>query len=261
MSGTTIETVELRNLSKSFGEKKVFHSVTNYLKRGELLGLTGLNGCGKTTLSKILLGLESADEGEILYFDNESKQLNLTQPEARRSFYYVFQDPDHQIVGTIVEDDVAFGLENHGVDGYELRKKVDDAIVRAGLEAVRKLNPVFLSGGQKQRLAIAGALCVGAEFLILDEPTAMLDSSARRDFLSFLKELTDQGVSILLISHHSEELALCERLWVLQDGDLLEFKTPGDFLDSPQSLDANLLPTRECLLEQAQQSVGEEDWH
>lgn len=218
--------LKIENLSKSF-TKKLFSNLSLELPAGSMLGLTGSNGSGKTTLSRIILGLEEADTGSILLMHDGEWQVP-DERQLRDKVYYVFQNPDHQIVGTIVEDDVAFGAENRNYNHLELSKRVSEAIARTGLSGFEKTNPQMLSGGQKQRLAIAGALAVGADCLILDEPTAMLDQKARQEVRQLIKELLDSGMAILLISHLPDELLLCDRVLVLHEGEHFIYDDPQE---------------------------------
>lgn len=217
--------LKIENLTKSF-EKPLFQDLNFELRAGCLTGLAGINGSGKTTLSRIILGLEQADKGSVLMKYGDDWRLAEEQ-DLRDKVYYVFQNPDHQIVGTIVEDDVAFGAENRNYSRPELIQRVQEAIRRSGLSGWEKTNPQMLSGGQKQRLAIAGALAVGAECLILDEPTAMLDQRARLEVRSLMRELLESGLSILLISHLPEELLLCDQILVLHEGQHFLYADPA----------------------------------
>lgn len=214
-------------MSKSF-EKLLFKGLTFELQAGRMTGLAGSNGSGKTTLSRIILGLEQADSGSVLVFGSNNEWRLATEDDLRERVYYVFQNPDHQIVGTIVEDDVAFGAENRNYPRTQLQLRVREAIIRTGLVGLEKTNPQMLSGGQKQRLAIAGALAVGSECLILDEPTAMLDQKARLEVRDLMRDLLESGMAILLISHLPEELMLCDQVLVLHEGKYFIYDNPAD---------------------------------
>jgi len=231
--------LRVRNLSKSYAQRKIFERVSFDLVPGRLLGLLGYNGSGKTTLSRLLLGLEAPDEGCLLKVE-QGHELELSPVELREQVYYVFQNPDDQIVGTIVEDDVAFGGENRAYPREELIQKVEFALKRTGLTGLEKMNPMMLSGGQKQRLAVAGALSVGAKYLVLDEPTAMLDPTARKEVLELIKELLSQGLGILLITHLPSEMLLCDQLLVLNDGRATLFDDPFEFFQGGSFKDFGL---------------------
>jgi energy-coupling factor transport system ATP-binding protein len=240
--------LRIRNLSKSYGKNRVFEGVSFDLVPGQLLGLLGLNGSGKTTLSRLLLGLESPDSGGLLCVE-DGKECELSPTQLRDSVYYVFQNPDDQIVGTIVEDDVAFGGENRAYPRQDLVERVRIALERTGLTGLEGMNPIMLSGGQKQRLAIAGALAVGARYLVLDEPTAMLDTTARKEVLELIMDLLSQGLGILLITHLPSEMLLCHRLLVLRDGEAGLFDDPRQFFLSGKFRDFDLEFPDELVLE------------
>ncbi len=227
-------------------EKNTLDGVSLTVRPGELVAVLGHNGSGKSTLAKhfnaILLpaggvcyvdGIDTADEERLL--------------DLRRTAGMVFQNPDNQIVATVVEEDVAFGLENLGVPPAEIRKRVDAALKDVGMYEFRKHAPHQLSGGQKQRIAIAGIIAMRPKLIILDEPTAMLDPRGRHEVLSTVKKLNrEDGVTVLLITHYMEEAAECGRVVIVDKGHILLDSTPKDVfshvallreigLDVPQS--------------------------
>lgn len=219
--------LRVSNLTKKFDETLLFSSVNFDLAPGRITALVGKNGAGKSTLSKILLGLVAPDEGSVQEV-GESAQA-LSEDALKAKTYYIFQNPDDQIVGTLVRDDVAFGCENLGLPRDEIASRVQRAIDKTGLTGLENVNPVMLSGGQKQRVAIAGALAVSARYLILDEPTAMLDPDGRRDVMNLLQGLVKEGIGILLITHLPEELLICDCLLLLDSGNLRVFDDPRRF--------------------------------
>lgn len=219
--------LRVSNLSKGFEGTALFHNLSFDFLPGKITGLLGRNGAGKSTLGKILLGLIEPDEGRVASIDPATEEPD--EMDLREQVYYIFQNPDDQIVGTLVRDDVAFGCENRSVPREEIISRVNSALERTGLLDFEKINPVMLSGGQKQRLAIAGALAVEARYLILDEPTAMLDPDGRREVLKLLKELAAEGIGILLITHLPDEVLCCDRLLLLKNKGLEGFDHPTRF--------------------------------
>ena len=219
--------LRVSNLTKKFGGTLIFSHVNFDLLPGRVTGLVGNNGAGKSTLSKILLGLITPDQGSVTEVDENG--VSLPNGSLKNKIYYIFQNPDDQIVGTLVRDDVAFGCENRAIPREEIIFRVTNALERTGLTGLENVNPIMLSGGQKQRVAIAGALAVAARYLILDEPTAMLDPDGRKDVLGLLQELAQEGIGILLITHLPEELLSCHNLLVLDGGTLKVVDDPKRF--------------------------------
>ena len=202
------------------------------LNTGSISCLVGPNGAGKSTLVKLLLGLLEPTDGEI-YLIEESVKTPLSDCSfGSQLFYPIFQNPENQIVATTVFDDVAFVPENRGMDRASMMTLVSNSITRAGLCGFENANPQMLSGGQKQRLAIAGALAAQTRFLILDEPTAMLDPLARLNMFVFLQELAEAGMGILLISHIVDEVRQAENIYCLESGKVDCFSGFNDFIYS-----------------------------
>lgn len=207
-------------------------------EEGEFLALVGHNGSGKSTLAKLLNGLLKPKSGKILVLGQDTSDEKLLY-EIRKNVGVVFQNPDNQMVATLVEDDVAFGPENIGLPPEEIGKRLDFALKAVGMEAYRNTAAHRLSGGQKQRIAIAGILAVMPKILVLDESTAMLDPQGRREVLSVVKKLNRElKITVILITHFMEEAALADRILVMNDGKLALSGTPRevfskrDFLDS-----------------------------
>jgi len=198
------------------------------LHPGELVVVLGRNGSGKSTLARLLNGLLLPDSGTV-EVDGLSTSSADGIWEIRRTVGLVFQNPDNQIVGTLVEEDVAFGPENLGLPRDELRSRVDTALAAVGLTGLERREPHLLSGGQKQRLAIAGALALDPAYLVLDEPTAMLDPRGRADVLRVLANLRARGTGIMHVTHHVEDAADADRVVVL-DGGRAAFEGTADVL-------------------------------
>ncbi len=206
--------------------------VTFEVRAGEYVGVVGPNGGGKSTLIRLLNGLLSADSGRVRVAGLDP----ATEPfEVRRLVGVLFQNPDNGLVAPFVEDDVAFGLENLGVERAEMRGRVREAISAVGLAGYERREPHTLSGGEKQRVALAGLLAVGPEVLLLDEPTAMLDPAGREEVLGRVRGLA-RSRTVLHVTHHLEELFDADRVLVLGDGRLAADTTPGELFSDAELL-------------------------
>lgn len=197
------------------------------IKRGEYISIAGSNGSGKSTLARCLNGLLLPTEGEILVDGIDTNDDDLIW-DIRKKIGMVFQNPDNQIVSSMVEDEVAFGPENIGIENPELRKRVDNALKSVGMYEYRNREAHKLSGGQKQRIAIAGAVAMRPDCIVFDEPTAMLDPKGRSQVMKVIRELNDQGITIILITHFMEEVAEADRVLVMKSGKLLADSVPED---------------------------------
>lgn len=197
------------------------------IKRGEYISIAGSNGSGKSTLARCLNGLLLPTEGEILVDGMDTNDDDLIW-DIRKKIGMVFQNPDNQIVSSMVEDEVAFGPENIGIENPELRKRVDNALKSVGMYEYRNREAHKLSGGQKQRIAIAGAVAMRPDCIVFDEPTAMLDPKGRSKVMKVIRELNDQGITIILITHFMEEVAEADRVLVMKSGKLLADSVPED---------------------------------
>ena len=197
------------------------------IKRGEYIAIVGSNGSGKSTLARCLNGLLLPTEGEILVDGMDTNDDDLIW-DIRKKIGMVFQNPDNQIVSSMVEDEVAFGPENIGIENPELRKRVDNALKSVGMYEYRNREAHKLSGGQKQRIAIAGAVAMRPDCIVFDEPTAMLDPKGRSQVMKVIRELNDQGITIILITHFMEEVAEADRVLVMKSGKLLADSVPED---------------------------------
>ncbi len=193
---------------------------------GEMLAVVGHNGSGKSTLAKHLNGLLLPTSGRVAVDDMDTKEESLLL-KIRQRVGMVFQNPDNQLVTTIVEEDVAFGPESLGVEPAEIRKRVDEALEAVGMTEYAHHAPHMLSGGQKQRIAIAGMLAMRPQVLVLDESTSMLDPEGRREVLDIVSRLNrEQNMTVVMITQLMEEAALCHRVAVLKQGSLVQLDTP-----------------------------------
>lgn len=209
-------------------ERYAINGVDLTVEKGEFLVVLGHNGSGKSTLAKHMNALLLPTDG-IVYVDglNTKDEDNVWDVRAKAGM--VFQNPDNQMVATIVEEDVAFGPENLGVDPKEIRRRVDESLEKVGMSEYKRHAPHLLSGGQKQRVAIAGILAMQPECIIFDEPTAMLDPSGRKEVLNNIKEINKQyGITIILITHYMDEAAEADRIVVMDDGKLILGGTPKE---------------------------------
>ncbi len=221
-------------------DQPVLHGIDLCINRGEYIAIIGHNGSGKSTLAK-LLNLVLEPTGGAIYVDG----VNVSSPDMtdedvfalRQKIGMVFQNPDNQLVATVVEEDVAFGPENLGVPSEEIRRRVDDALAMVGMTEYAKHEPHRLSGGQKQRVAIAGIIAMMPECMIFDESTAMLDPLGRREVLETMEMLhREKNITIITITHHMDEAARADRIVVLDDGRILRDGTPEDIFSDPDPL-------------------------
>ena len=208
------------------------------VRKGEFLSVIGHNGSGKSTLARLVNGLLEPDRGKI-----EVLGLNVAEGknalEVRKHVGIVFQNPDNQMVASIVEDDVAFGPENIGIEREEIGRRIEWALEAVGMEKFRHSTPTRLSGGQKQRIAIAGVLAIKPEIIILDESTAMLDPKGRREVIEVIKRLNkEEGMTVILITHFMEEALLADRTVVLNRGEIVLSGTPEEIFENGDKLEA-----------------------
>ncbi|WP_024615625.1 energy-coupling factor transporter ATPase [Clostridium sp. Ade.TY] len=209
-------------------EKYAINGVDLTVKKGEFLVVLGHNGSGKSTLAKHMNALLLPTNG-VIYVDGINTKDEDKVWDVRAKAGMVFQNPDNQMVATIVEEDVAFGPENLGVDPKEIRKRVDESLEKVGMSEYKRHAPHLLSGGQKQRVAIAGILAMQPECIIFDEPTAMLDPSGRKEVINNIKEINKEyGITIVLITHYMDEAAEADRIVVMDDGKLIMGGTPKE---------------------------------
>ncbi len=205
---------------------QVFEHLDLTVEQGTFVVILGHNGCGKSTLAKHFNAILLPSGGEILVYGMDTRQEEETI-SIRKTVGMVFQNPDNQIVANVVEEDVAFALENLGVPPHEIRERVDAALKAVGMYEYRKHAPHLLSGGQKQRVAIAGVLAMRPRCVVLDEPTAMLDPVGRNEVVETIHELNDKfGVTVILITHHMREAVEADRVVVMNDGKVIADDTP-----------------------------------
>lgn len=205
----------------------VLKGVDIEIAEGEFVAILGHNGSGKSTLAKHFNAILTPTEGKVFVDDMDTSNQELLF-DIRRKVGMVFQNPDNQIVATVVEEDVAFAPENLGVPPAEIRERVDWALKTVGMYDKRFEAPHLLSGGQKQRVAIAGVLAMKPKYIIMDEPTAMLDPTGRTEVMNTIKELNKQGMTVVLITHYMEEAAIADRIVVMEDGKILMQGTPKE---------------------------------
>ncbi len=228
-----MDAIAAENLIHSYafeGSKhRSLNGVSLTVRQGEMVAVLGHNGCGKTTLARHFNALIPVQSGELSVAGlNAKAEANLWR--IRRACGMVFQNPDNQFVSSIVEEDIAFGLRNFGVEENEIPEKVCRALEIVGMSGFEKRSPQLLSGGQKQRLAIAGVLAVDPDIMIFDEVTSMLDPEGRREVLDTIKKLHEHGKTIVMISHYIEEAVFSDRVVLIHDGQILAEGTPQKML-------------------------------
>ena len=231
--------IECENVKFTYSgaESPALNGVSFKVKKGEFLSVIGHNGSGKSTLARLLNGLLNADSGKITVLGmniNDGKNAL----EIRKHVGIVFQNPDNQMVASIVEDDVAFGPENIGVEREEIGRRIDWALEAVGMQQYRTATPTRLSGGQKQRIAVAGVLAIKPDILILDESTAMLDPKGRREVIEVVSRLNkEEGMTIILITHFMEEALLADRTIVMNRGEIVMEGAPEEIFESGEKLE------------------------
>ncbi|MDE6907482.1 MAG: energy-coupling factor transporter ATPase [Lachnospiraceae bacterium] len=206
------------------------------VKRGDFVAILGHNGSGKSTLAKHINAILTPDEGT-LYVDgmDTSEEKNLWN--VRQSAGMVFQNPDNQIIGTVVEEDVGFGPENMGISTEEIWERVEESLKCVGMWAYRKKSPNKLSGGQKQRVAIAGVVAMHPKCIVLDEPTAMLDPTGRKEVIRTVRALNQvEDVTVLLITHYMEEVIYADKVLVMDEGKVVMQGTPREIFSQVEQL-------------------------
>jgi len=205
------------------------------VEQGQVLAVAGANGSGKSTLALLLNGLLAPTTGSVTIDEMSTTDADFAW-KVRSTVGVVFQNPENQIVGTVVEEDVAFGPENLGVDRAEIRSRVDGALLAVGLEHLKRSEPHLLSGGQKQRLAIAGALALQPDYLVFDEPTSMLDPVKRQNVLAIIETLRSEGRGIVHITHHLQDVVTADAVLILREGQVAYRGTPEGLFSSSDSL-------------------------
>lgn len=221
--------IKTENLSFSYGEgQSVLNDINIEIEDGAFVAVLGHNGSGKSTFAKHLNAILLPTGGKAYVFGTDTSDENMLD-EIRRHVGMVFQNPDNQIVATVVEEDVAFGPENLGVEPSEIKRRVDEALSLVGMSEFSHAAPHNLSGGQKQRIAIAGIIAMQPSCIVLDEPTAMLDPSGRREVMDTVKRLNrEKGIGIVLITHYMDEAAEAERVIVIDSGSVVLDGSPQE---------------------------------
>ena len=218
------------------GGPEAVRDVTLTVPRGAFHAILGQNGSGKSTLAKLMNGLYLPTQGTVTVCGMSTAEEKNTW-EIRRRAGMVFQNPDNQLVATIVEEDVAFGLENIGVPTAEMPERIRRALADVGMSDFARRAPHLLSGGQKQRVAIAGVLAMQPEAIIFDESTAMLDPRGRREVMDAVRRLNrEMGITVLWITHFMEEAALCDQAHIMQNGQIVLSGAPRDIFSDAESL-------------------------
>ncbi len=238
--------IEIRNLTFKYAndegnETVAIEGLDLNIEEGSFVAVLGHNGSGKSTLAKHLNGILQPTDGTVLVAGMDTRDEKLIT-DIRRQVGMVFQNPDNQIVANVVEDDVAFGPENLGVEPAEIRRRVDEALKAVDMWEFRSHAPHLLSGGQKQRVAIAGVIAMRPRCIVLDEPTAMLDPAGRAEVINTVMRLNkEQGITVVLITHHMNETINADRLIVMSDGRIVEDGKPEQVFAKVQKLrDAGL---------------------
>lgn len=236
--------IEIKNLNFSYegdeGQRvPVLHDICLEIEKGEFVTVLGRNGSGKSTLAKIINMILTPDSGQLLIDGvNVARELDEKELMAlRRRVGMVFQNPDNQLVATIVEEDIAFGPENLGIEPAEIRRRVDDALETVGMSEFARHSPHQLSGGQKQRIAIAGIIAMMPECIIFDESTAMLDPKGRAEVMDTIERLNrERGITVIAITHNMEEAIRGDRIVVIDGGRIVKEGSPREVFKKPYEL-------------------------
>lgn len=234
--------IEVKNLSYRYdhnSEDYILKDVSFHVKQGEWLSIVGHNGSGKSTTVRLIDGLLEAESGDIIISGDKLTADNVW--EKRRQIGMVFQNPDNQFVGATVEDDVAFGLENQGMDYPMMVKRVHEALELVGMQNFKEREPARLSGGQKQRVAIAGVVALQPDIIILDEATSMLDPEGRLELIRTVKKIKDKNhLTVISITHDLDEISLSDRVLVMKNGRVESTATPRELFSRPDLEDLGL---------------------
>lgn len=254
--------IEFENVSFAYRdedegtEEKVIENLSFGIDKGDFVCVLGHNGCGKSTTAKLCNAILIPGEGKV-YVDGIDTADESRINDIRRKVGMVFQNPDNQIVATIVEDDVAFGPENLGIEPAEIRRRVDEALRQVEMYDFRLSEPHKLSGGQKQRVAIAGIIAMKPECIVLDEPTAMLDPRGRREVMKTVKMLNEEfGITVVFITHYMDEAVKAKRVIVMDEGRIILDGSPREVfthidtlkkvgLDVPEATELAMLLNKE----------------
>lgn len=232
--------IEIKNATYQYTEEEGIYTavkeVSLSIKKGEFTVILGHNGSGKSTLAKMLNGILKPTFGEVLVNGIDTKDEDR-EIEIKRLVGMVFQNPDNQLVASVVEEDVAFGPENLGLEPAVIRNRVDEALKAVDMYDFRKSTPHRLSGGQKQRVAIAGIVAMEPQCIVLDEPTAMLDPKGRKEIINTLIKLNrEKGITVILITHYMEEAEKADRVILMNDGCILDDGTPNEIFKNVEKM-------------------------
>lgn len=234
-----IEVQHLKYKYDNHVDSYILKDVTFHVKQGEWLSIVGHNGSGKSTTIRLIDGLLEAESGEIIIDGDKLTFENIWG--KRRHIGMVFQNPDNQFVGATVEDDVAFGLENQGMDYQTMFDRVQEALDIVGMQDFKEREPARLSGGQKQRVAIAGVVALRPDIIILDEATSMLDPEGRLELIQTVKKIKDRhGMTVISITHDLDEVALSDRVLVMKEGQVESTSTPSELFSRADLEDLGL---------------------
>lgn len=234
-----IEVQHLKYKYDHHADDYILKDVTFHVKQGEWLSIVGHNGSGKSTTIRLIDGLLEAESGEIIIDGDKLTLENVW--EKRQHIGMVFQNPDNQFVGATVEDDVAFGLENQGMDYQIMFDRVQEALDIVGMQDFKEREPARLSGGQKQRVAIAGVVALRPDIIILDEATSMLDPEGRLELIQTVKKIKDRhGMTVISITHDLDEVALSDRVLVMKEGQVESTSTPSELFSRADLEDLGL---------------------
>ncbi len=238
--------IEIRNLTVQFMKinedgsevpgRKALEDISLDIEKGSFVAVVGMNGSGKSTLAKCLNGLILPTKGDVIVDGMNTRDEDHLW-DIRSRVGMVFQNPDNQIVSSIVEDDVAFGPENLGIEPAEIRRRVNQALKQVGMYDQRLKGAHMLSGGQKQRIAIAGAVAMRPECIIFDEPTAMLDPKGRENVMNIISELNADGITAILITHFMSEAVETDRIIVMNAGRVLCDRTPAQLFSDTEMIE------------------------
>ena len=218
------------------GKTEILKGITADIEKVQFVAVLGHNGSGKSTFARLINSILVPTEGKIIVLGTDTSDEEKLY-DIRRKVGMVFQNPDNQIVAAVVEEDVAFGLENTGVPPEEIRERVDEALKAVGMYEYRKHSPGMLSGGQKQRVAIAGIIAMRPECIVLDEPTSMLDPAGRKDVMNTIKKLCGSyGITVLLITHYMDEAVQADRVIVIDEGRVILDGVPKNVFSNVEIL-------------------------
>lgn len=238
MSDTIIK-IDNVSFAYELEDEGVVNAVNDFsleVPEGQFLAVLGHNGCGKSTVAKLINGILVPNKGKVTVEGMDTSDEEKTV-DIRKTVGMVFQNPDNQIVATIVEDDVAFGPENLGVEPSEIRKAVDSALKAVGMYEFRKREPHRLSGGQKQRVAIAGVIAMNTKCIVMDEPTAMLDPQGRKEVMDTVMKLNKEfGITVILITHYMDEAVKADRVVVMDGGRIAIDGTPKEVFKNVEKM-------------------------